>query len=156
MSQAVSALDHYVHGVVLDRGVEILMGRMPLCSPSRVAPLTQASVGAILAEPTATQEIAVRAHLSAALAKETFQSADDVGKALASVGVTKIWSLAFGSAAQATTTQLGVIVGRRNRIVHQFDTDPLSPGQSVPLADSDALDAISFVESVIQTIDALA
>lgn len=155
LSQSVSALDHYVHGVVLDRGVEILMGRMAPTPPSRVAPMPQSSVGAILAEPVATREITVRAHLATALSKETFQTADDVGKALAAVGVKKIWSAAFGTSAQAMTTQLGIVVGRRNRIVHQCDTDPLNPGTSVPLTDTDALDAVRFIESIVMAIDPL-
>lgn len=153
LAQSISSLDHYVHSIVLDRGVDILLGRLPPCSPSRVGPLSQASVAAILSEGPLTIEIAIRAHLASTLSKETFQSGEDIAKALASVGVNRIWTAAFGNSANATKTRLGLIVGRRNRIVHQCDTDPLNPGAPVGLSDVDALDAVDFVGTVVVGID---
>jgi len=97
--------------------------------------------------------MAVRAHLVLTLTKETFQSGDDIARAVASVGVNRIWATAFGAGARDITIQLGLIVGRRNRIVHQCDTDPLNPGVPVPLTDVDALQAVDFVELVGAGID---
>jgi len=67
--------------------------------------------------------------------------------------VPRIWSSAFGGNPKAATTALDLVIGRRNRIVHACDADPLAPGSVTPLTDSDTLSAISTVEATIVAID---
>jgi len=152
--QAVAALDKYVHGVVLDRAVDMLVGRLQTTGASTKVGLHFGAVQALLTAGSAAQvELTARSHIAQRLALETFQRPDDIAKALAMVGVGRIWSTAFAPNSNATTTALGVIVGRRNRIVHACDVDPLNPGSVVPLSDSDALDAIGTVETIVARID---
>jgi hypothetical protein len=151
--QAVAALDHYVHGIVLDRGVEILMGRLSPGAATKVGVPFRA-VQEIVAAPTgADRELAARTHLAQRLALETYQRPDDIGAALAMVGISKIWSLAFPGGPKPSTTALGVVVGRRNRIVHQCDADPLTPGSSTPITADDAIDGIKTVQQIVTAMD---
>jgi hypothetical protein len=70
------------------------------------------------------------------------------------VGIKKIWSSAFSDPASAKTA-LSLVVQRRNRIVHQCDADPVTPGNPTRLTDADALDAIATIEATIIAIDAI-
>jgi len=152
--QAVSALDHYMHGIVLDLAVDIMLGRVSTQSPAGKIGLPFSAVRHILVAATpADRELSAKTQLSQRLSLETFQKPDDIGAALALVGVPKVWSNVFGNSASQTKVALGVIVTRRNRIVHQSDSDPLTPGAITPLSDLDALSAISTVEATMVAID---
>ncbi|MGW9034659.1 hypothetical protein ACWGQ4_06925 [Streptomyces sp. NPDC055721] len=153
---AVAALDSYIHGVVLDRAVDILMGRLNVAASSKVG-LSFAAIGKIMtAGPpgSAAVEMSARSYVAERLGLETYQRPDDIGAALSMVGVPKIWSTAFPVDAHPRKTALGVIVSRRNRIVHQCDLDPLPGGTTTPITSSDALDAISVIEGIVKELDA--
>jgi hypothetical protein len=148
-------MDHYFHGVILDRAVAMLLGRPAGIGLHRRIALQVASVRDILTAPDATgRELEARKHIAAQLGKETFQAADEIAAGLSFVGVEKIWSTVFGSGAHSAKIALGVVVTRRNRIVHQADGDPLNPGFVTPLSAEDALDAVSTVETTVKSIDA--
>ncbi|MET8596958.1 hypothetical protein [Streptomyces althioticus] len=152
---AVAAIDSYVHGVVLDRAVDILMGRLVAVASSKVG-LSFAAVGKIMAATSGGDvavELAARTYVAERLGLETYQRPDDIASALAMVGVQKIWSTAFAGDAYTQKTALGVIVSRRNRIVHQCDLDPLPGGTTTPIASNDALDAIATIERIVSAID---
>ena len=152
--QGVAAWDRYVHGVVLDRAVEIMLGRMQAGKSSKVG-LPLGAV-AVLMNVTgqADRELAARSYFAERLSKETYQRPDDVAAGLAMVGVNAIWSTTFPDAEQAKV-RLGVVVERRNRIVHHCDCDPVTPGAVVPLTASDALDALQVVNETVNVIDPL-
>ncbi|MEV6202214.1 hypothetical protein AB0M64_19870 [Streptomyces sp. NPDC051771] len=150
-----AALDSYVHGVVLDRAMDILMGRLNVVAPSKVG-LSFAAVGKIMtAGPpgSAAVEMSARTYVAERLGLETYQRPDDIGAALSMVGVPKIWSTAFPQDAHTRKTALGVIVSRRNRIVHQCDLDPLSGNGATPIDSSDSLEAISVIEGIVTEVD---
>ena len=150
--QAISALDYYIHGVVLDRSTDILFGRCVAGSATKVG-LPLKAVSQIFNTPDQVEaELIARSHIAQRLALETFQNPEDIGTALAMVGVSRIWSTAFVDA-HGTKMALGLVVQRRNRIVHQCDGDPLTPGSVMPLSDRDALDSIAVVESIICAIN---
>lgn len=154
--QAVAAMDHYFHGIILDRAVDMLLGRATITGLHRTIALPFGSVRDIVsASSAADQEIEARKHVAARLTRESFQAADEIGAAFAMVGVGGVWNAAFPSAAHAAKTALGVVTTRRNRIVHQADGDPLNPGMVTPLSDLDALEAISTVERTVLAIDIL-
>lgn len=156
LAQGVAAIDAYVHGVVLDRGVDMLMGRLQTSGATTKIGLDFNAVQALLtATGPAQVELTARMHIAQRLALETFQRPDDIAKGLAMVGVGKVWSTAFPADPGGAKTALGVVVARRNRIVHSCDVDPLNPGAGTPLSDADALQAISTVENVVTQIDPL-
>ena len=152
--QAVAAMDAWVHGVVLDRAVSVLMGRLPSnVGDSRIG-LRFGAVSDLLAAPTPTaRELSARSHLAQRLSRETYQRPDDVAAALAMVGVNKVWTSCFSSAADAKA-RVGVVIDRRNRIVHSCDADPLTPGEVTPLTDADALTSIDTVDQTVTQISA--
>ena len=152
--QGVAAWDRYVHGVVLDRAVKIILGGMPAGKSSKVGLPLEAVAQLMNAPGQAERELAAKSFFAERLSKETFQRPDDVAAGLAMVGVNAIWSTAFPSAEQAKV-RLGVIVDRRNRIVHHCDCDPVLPGAVVPLTASDALDALQVVGETVMAIDPL-
>lgn len=150
----VAALDSYMHGVILDRAVDILMGRVTSIGAKSKIGLQFSAVQQILsASNPLQQELSARSHVAQRLSLETFQKPDDVANGLAMVGLPKIWTTAFPNDPNGAKTTLGVIVQRRNRIVHQCDADPLTPGTVTPLSDSDAIKSIDAVERTVTTID---
>lgn len=150
--QSVAAWDRYVHGIVLDRAVDIMLGRLPAGSSSRIG-LPLNSVAMLVNAPDiAARELAARSFFAERLTTETYQRPDDVAAALAMVGVKAIWSTAFKSAQQAKVA-IGVIVDRRNKIVHQCDYDPVFPGTVTSLVPSDATDALLVVSNTVHAID---
>lgn len=156
LMHGVAAIDSYVHGVVLDRAVDILLGRLPHVAGSTKVGLHFGAVQQILGAPNqADKELAARTHVASRLSLETFQRPDDIAKAMAMVGVPKVWTTAFPGVgkAKAAMVALGVVVQRRNRIVHQCDADPLTPGAITTLSDQDALDSIAVVEATVLGID---
>jgi hypothetical protein len=154
--QAVAALDAYVHGVTLDRAVDILLGRIPGGVPRGKVGLHFTAVQALLAAATpADTELAARTYVAQRLALETFQRPDDIANALAMVGISKIWSTAFPANPAGTKTALGLIVDRRNRIVHSCDGDPLNPGSVTHMFADDAVLAIETIETIVLSIDPL-
>ena len=153
LTHAVAALDTYIHGIVLDRAVDIVLGRVQAANAGAKVGLHFSAIQQILvATSPADRELAARTHVAQRLSLETFQKPDDVANALAMVGLNKIWSTAFNDA-QSAKTALSLIVQRRNRIVHQCDADPITPGNLTPLSDSDALNAIVTVEATVAAID---
>jgi len=153
--QAVSALDQYVHGIVLDLGVEILLGTRAPTPNSRVGLPFHAVERIVSAATQADREIETRTHLAQRLSTETFQRPDDIANALALVGIGRLWKSAFPNGPEQAKTSLGLVVTRRNRIVHQCDSDPLTPGSVTPLDAQGAADAVRTVEHVVMAIDTL-
>lgn len=152
--QGVAAWDRYVHGIVLDRGVDILLGRLNVAPTSRVGlPIGQVA-SLVNATDSMSRELSARSLLAERLSRETFQRPDDVAAALATVGINSVWSSAFPDA-HRVKKELGLIVDRRNKIVHQCDYDPAYPGQVTILAPQDALSAADAIESMASSIDAL-
>jgi hypothetical protein len=149
-------LDSYVHGVIMDRAVDILMNRLPSAGTDTKVGLHFEAVARIVNAPTATEaELVARGFVADRLTLETFQRPDDIARGLAMVGISKAWSTAFPTGPGHHTKALRLVVTRRNRIVHQCDADPPTPGQVTPLISADALDSIYTVETVVNALDAI-
>lgn len=71
--QAVAALDSYVHGVLLDYGVEIIMGRRSPGNGSVLSLHLAAVQDLVNAADESELELRTRAHLAERLSRETFQ-----------------------------------------------------------------------------------
>lgn len=155
--QAVSALDHYMHGIVIDRAVDMVCGRLADNGKEslRVGLSFEAVREIMHSASEAEREVAARKHAAARLGRETLQYPDDIADALALVGVPAIWSRAFGEQnAKQQKVALGTIVSRRNKIVHQSDGDPLNPGTPTAITADDAAEAVARVRVIVTAIDA--
>jgi hypothetical protein len=149
--QAVAAWDRYIHGLVLDRAVDIVLGRLDVQTTHKIG--LGLSTIRVLMQTTnpAEQELVARSLVADRLTRETFQRPDDVGSALAMVGIRAIWSTAFEDAGQAKIA-VGVIVDRRNRIVHACDCDPVQPGSVLTISSGDAQSAIGVLENTASAV----
>lgn len=156
LAQAVGAMDSYVHGVVLDRAVDLLMGRLEIQpAESKIGLHFGAIQSVITATSPAAQELAARSHIAQRLSRETFQRPDSIGAAFAMVGVPSVWKAAFPTEAKKRMEAVGLVVARRNRIVHECDNDLISPGSVTKLSMEDAQSAISTIEQTFIQIDQL-
>ncbi|WP_415648133.1 hypothetical protein [Stackebrandtia soli] len=151
--QAVAAMDFYVHGVVLDRAVDILLGRCGPGSRTKLGLNFGAIADLLKTSSPVEKEILARTYTAERLALETFQRPDDIGAAFAMIGIPKIWSSAFVDKAGETKAALGVIVTRRNNIVHSCDNDPVNFGTTFDLNDTEALEAIGTIYRIIESIN---
>lgn len=152
--QGVAALDHYVHGVVLDRSVDILLSRMPAPAAASKIGLPVSAVQEILeATSEATREQLARTHLVAKIGRETYQRSSAIGDGLASVGVSQVWANGFTGPPRPHLLALDLVVARRNRISHECDADPSAPETVVPLPAADAIDSLDVVEKCAAAID---
>lgn len=150
---SVAALDSYVHGVVLDRAVDVVLGRVDPGAGDRKFGLPLPAVRAIATATTdADRELAAKTYVAERLSLDTFQFPDDVGKALAMVGVPRVWSSVFGTAAGDVKQTLSLVVRRRNAIAHQCDSSAIDPSTTTEMLD---IDAIATTEAVTTTIDAI-
>jgi len=152
--QGVAAWDKYIHGIVLNRAVDILVGRAQSSKAAKIG-LSLAAVAALLeAASPIERELTARSLIAERIAAETFQRPDDVAAALAMVGVKSVWKTAFPDPEQAKI-DLGVIIDRRNKIVHQCDADMTLPGALFPLTDQDTVAALEIIDTTVSTVDPL-
>lgn len=86
--QSVSALDHYVHGVVIDRAVAMICGRLKETGSSsvRVGLSIEAVREIACAGSDYEREVVARKHAAAALVRETLQRPEAIQNALGFVG----------------------------------------------------------------------
>ncbi|WP_433371747.1 hypothetical protein [Streptosporangium sp. CA-115845] len=150
---AVAAVDAYVHGVIIDFGVDIILGRRPAGSKGKLGLPVGAIADILTATSAIEQELRARTHVTERLSHETFQKPDDIGNAFALVGLPKLWAAIFGQQAGVEKLALGLIVARRNVIVHSCDVDPALPTTVNGIIDQDAIDALATVERIILEID---
>ena len=150
--QGVAAWDRYLHGVILDRAVKIVLGLLNHDRPGKIG-LPLPHVARILAIQDQTQrELETRGILVARFARETFQKPNDVADGLAMVGIPRIWSAAFPEPESVIHT-LSLIVDRRNKIVHECDRDPVVPNPIHPIVPEDVSDSLSAISDIAERAD---
>jgi hypothetical protein len=150
--QSVAAWDRYIHGVVLDVAVDIVFGRRQPALGGKIGLPLSALAAVVTENDPAMQELTARSLIAERLGRETFQRPDDVAAALSMVGITAIWKTTFADPGQVKIS-LGVIVDRRNKIVHQCDYDPTTPGTVTALGAQDARDAVETIDDIVRQID---
>jgi hypothetical protein len=150
---AVSAFDHYIHGIVRIGMLETFNGKRletPLFKKFNI-PLEK--IRDAISNPSTfgwlEYEI-IDQH-----SRKSFQKSNNIHDAIKLVSVIQIWeeiATKLGKNAGDLKTQLDTIVDRRNQIVHEADMDPSSPGSRWPINDAMVNDAIDFIENLADTI----
>lgn len=164
---AVSALDAYAHGIV-DRaavavatqplpqtGLEPAEGRGALAIPLALMPdlygIAASADPVTQRAPTAIDAIGLA--VAEATRRLTYQSPDEIAAALASVGIRRIWSNAYGVDPKALE-DLRAACYRRNKIVHEADLDrSVHPATLRPICASDVEGVANLVRRVSSGID---
>jgi hypothetical protein len=162
----VSALDLYVHELVVTHVVGIFTGGRPVCPGFG---RFQVSADALMriqnartpADRAAAFELEVRTRLS----RVTYQAPDDIADGIRLVSPCSLWNevaLRLGASAATVTTvagdirrKLSVIVDRRNKIVHEGDLQPTVPRMPWPISRSDLADVTTFIASIVSAIEAI-
>ena len=151
---AVSALDSYVHELVLIGVADIFVGTRPA-----VDGFNKFRVSLSLAKSNAMS--GSRAWVEEEVRKQhghlTFQQPDKIADAIRLFHDTPLWpslSARLGRSDRDIRDQLNLIVDRRNKIAHESDMDPSYPGQRWPISDSMVRAAVDFIDTLVEAIDA--
>lgn len=166
---AVAAIDVYMHRLVVSSVYdhEVLPGGLASLSVTFEQLLAEAdeSVNARQEEHPTRPRVRVKRVLRDRLLRETFQSADDVSRALGMAGKSGQWDrIASGMSgstrrdAKALRHRLNEFVRRRNAIVHEGDYERLDRPRTaklVPLGRAAATEAVEFFSDLIDAIHAL-
>lgn len=156
-SQAVSALDHWLHQEVLEHAVALVRSpERPL--PDRLAKLKMPfstveqmadnSVDSVFAE-----------FIEEEIRRDTYQRSKGIGEGLRLIthlNAQQIWERiaeGLGTNAAAARDRQDKIVDRRNRIAHQADLD--RDGQRTPMSADEVEAAVVWIESVAEQIRTL-
>lgn len=155
---SVSALDYYVHEVVKLGMLEIHRGNRP--EPPGFSRF-QISLG------SARQAMNVSSNIDYWLENEiqqrhsykSFQQPDKIADAIRLISGQKLWQEVgnvIGKSATDIKKELNIIVERRNKIAHEADIDPtLGLGNRWSISESMVIDAIDFIEEVVNTIHSI-
>ncbi|MGW5880295.1 hypothetical protein ACWFMI_27495 [Nocardiopsis terrae] len=156
-SQAVSALDHWLHEEVLEHAVALVRSeerplperlaklRMPFAT---VEQMTDNSVGSVFAEFIAEE-----------IRRDTYQRSKGVSEGLRLIthlNAQQIWERiaeGLGVTAAAARDRQDRVVDRRNRIAHQADLD--SDGLRTPMSAAEVEEAVTWIEDVAKRITTL-
>ena len=138
---SIAAIDSYMHWLVFRRLSEVRReGDLPKSLAkfsvpfADLASLADALIAARRAERDIRPWVQVKNAIQKELLKETFQSYEQVGGALALAGVEKGWSRTaarMGCTADAIKQRLNRLVHRRNQVVHEGDITRASRPQAL-------------------------
>jgi hypothetical protein len=128
---AVSALDTYMHRLVVDRcymhgRLPGALAGLPTTFEQLLAQADETKIAARRPPYNSRPRVAVKRQLRDRLLRETFQRYDEVARALGMAGRGGLWEKIAGQMNPAMTTdalkrRLNGIVDRRNQIVHEGD-----------------------------------
>ncbi|UWR07658.1 hypothetical protein [Ruegeria sp. B32] len=155
---SISALDHYVSELIVEKSTEQFANGIPLTAKLLNEGVPLDAVLKINAASPAQTIVEFRNSVSNMVRYRTFQKADDVADGLAFVwGQKQKWkkiSATMGATPDQTKATLNAIAYRRDLIVHNADYNEAS-GALFDCDLADAKNAVSHIVAVVQTIDSL-
>jgi hypothetical protein len=165
-SARVSALDLYVHELVAQQMRAIFDGQRPACAGYLRFQLSLDTVlrirtAASQSDASAAFDLEVREQLSYL----TFQHPEKIADAIRLFSPIEMWNevaIKFGATATNQNVEakrlkqaLSLIVRRRNQIAHEGDLQPTQLGEPWPIMQSDLSFVATFIENLVQAIDAV-
>ena len=153
---AVSALDAFIHEITRFGMLEIFQNFRPRTDAFGRFPISMDNVLMVVANPGSTQwlEDEIRRQHSWL----TFQQPDKVADAIRVFCGKELWKevgIQLGIDAKSAKNRLALIVDRRNKIAHEADMDPSSPGSRWPIDEALVQDAIDMLERIGDAIFAV-
>ncbi len=153
--QLVSAVDHFVHELVLEGMLETFGG---LRTPTQQFGGFKISVSAIVdrspTESFSKFEYEIRRHHG----YKSFQRPDKIAEAVRLISTAELWNETAKNMQMDPSKvkqKLSLLVDRRDKIVHEADVDPSYPAELWPITVSDVEESISFVDEVGHSIHEL-
>lgn len=150
---SVSALDTYVHELVLEEMIKIYDGCRPTVPGYQRYRMTLGAFAGSSSLSDARSD--VRSQIREQHSYLSFQHPDKIADAIRCVTDIKIWEEVgtnIGKDAKYVKDRLTLIVDRRNKIAHEADTDPTF-GTLWAISSNDVLGAIDFLDAVAAAID---
>lgn len=149
----VSALDTYVHELTRLGILEILHGRR-----AATAALHRFQIPMSL-HLNASGGVISPAEIDTAIREthgyQSFQSPEKIADAIRLISDTELWNAVgaeLGIQPKSARERLAVIVDRRNKIAHEADSDPSSPGARWPIHKPDVDASIVYLSEVCHSI----
>ena len=133
---AVSAVDKYMHDLLVDNLVQVFLGKR---ESSRGISSLRVPVNMTLeihpGSNVYEREVVYRCKVSEVLSRITCQRADDIGDGLKLICDDPFWSTFYGkgTGAENMKRELNLIVTRRNKIVHESDVADPNLGDKWPI-----------------------
>jgi len=154
---AVSAFDFYIHEIVRLGLIEIYLNKRSITPSARQLSISLESVMAALRSGP-TDVFWLEKEIKDKLGWRSFQRSDNVNDALKYIIDDKIWKLIsdkIGSLPEDVKRELDLIIDRRNKIAHEADIDPTSPGARWPIDEMMIFDTVNFIEELVKAIDSI-
>ena len=162
---AVAALDTYMHRLIVARVYEhdVLpngLARLDVRFDSLLEQADGWAAAARAAQHQPRPRVAVKRLLRDRLLRETFQSYEDVSKALGMAGLSGNWTAIGGQMTPVLQPQdirsgLNAIVQRRNQVVHEGDYERLEKPRSARRNGVSVASARSDIEFITQLVNAI-
>lgn len=150
---AVSALDHFVHELTRFGMIEVSKGVMPKTDAfSRFQIPVHAVESAMSGQPHESWlgEIVREKHSFL-----SFQDPEKIADAVRLFSDVKLWEAVaaqLGVTPQDLKMRLKLVISRRNKIAHEADMDPTSPGFRWPIDRVMVTETIDFIENIGEAI----
>jgi hypothetical protein len=152
----VSALDHFVHEVARRGMLETARGHRP---PTGAYLRFQVSLRGVAEGSQSGGLDWLDQEIRARHGWQTFQDPDKIADVLRCVTDKPLWrdvGVHLGLGASDAKARLRLIVDRRNKIAHEADVDPTSPGCRWPISATVVAEALAFLDRLGVAIAAVA
>jgi hypothetical protein len=150
---AVSALDHYVHEKARVGMQEILAGTRQTTDAFQRFPMTMKLALEARGNPTESWlDDAIRAQHG----HRPFLKTDDIAGAMRLISGIPLWNevaAELNRDAATVKAELQAVVDRRNKIAHEADLDPTTPGKRWPISDVLAAGTVDYIEQIVGAIE---
>jgi hypothetical protein len=150
--QGVSSFDHFIHEEVRARMIATQLGQHQRAKGYDKFRVSLASVNSAIAVGGAAW---LELEISEQHGYLSFQQPDKVADAFRLVSDVSLWVVVakqLNSNPESVKRQLKLIVDRRNKIVHEADTDPTPPRSRYPIGEVMVRDSLDFLESTVDAI----
>lgn len=150
---AVSAFDAFVHEIVRAGMVEIYRGVRPRTDAFGRFMVVMDNVLLVASAPGNTQWLENEVRRQHGWL--SFQHPDKVADAIRLFCNKKLWEevgILIGADAKSAKNRLALIVDRRNKIAHEADMDPSSPGSRWPIDEIITQESIDTIEGIANAI----
>ena len=154
----VSALDLYVHEVVRLGMLECFSGQRIRTDAFHRFQVTLA--GTLQAVSMPGNAVWLDEQIRDRLGHRTFQQPDDIAEAIRLISNVELWNsvaVHLQSTSRDVRDRVRLVVDRRNKIVHEADSNPTygQIGMLWPLSATQTDDAVAFIESVAEAVHAV-
>jgi len=145
----VSAFDTFIHETTKIGMMEVYQNARPKTDAFGRFGVSMQSVLLVIATPGATKWL--EAEISSQHAWLSFQQPDKVADAIRLFCGKDLWNevgIRLATDAKTAKNRLALIVDRRNKIAHEADMDPTSPGSRWPIDELLVRDVIDGLEQI--------